>query len=274
MSRIVLLLSLTVGLPFFVLSTTGPLLQKWYSRTFHGRSPYRLSRPLERGLALGAGYVSDGLRMGFLTSVLTHALVVELRPLRPALCDLHLECGQTRQAGGTGAGPAGESVAAKTSRSTGPGRHESLVVPLGDGPFGAALGDDEPGLPGRRQRPFLWIAPLMLYLLTFIICFESDRWYRRRWAMPLAILGWRLFTAYQRREQFARGAGGRLLCGVACRLFVTASSRPEAPGARTHTVLLADCRGGRGGGILSRRLLPCFLPTTWSCTWVFSRAEP
>ena len=27
--------------------------------------------------------------------------------------------------------------------------------------------------------PFLWIAPLSIYLLTFILTFESDRWYRR-----------------------------------------------------------------------------------------------
>jgi hypothetical protein len=29
--------------------------------------------------------------------------------------------------------------------------------------------------------PFLWVLPLALYLLTFILCFESDRWYRRSW---------------------------------------------------------------------------------------------
>jgi hypothetical protein len=28
--------------------------------------------------------------------------------------------------------------------------------------------------------PFLWIAPLSLYLLTFVLAFESDRWYPRR----------------------------------------------------------------------------------------------
>ena len=27
--------------------------------------------------------------------------------------------------------------------------------------------------------PFLWVAPLSLYLLSFILCFDSDRWYRR-----------------------------------------------------------------------------------------------
>ena len=37
-----LLLAATVGLPFFVLSSTGPLLQGWFSRMHAGRSPYRL----------------------------------------------------------------------------------------------------------------------------------------------------------------------------------------------------------------------------------------
>ena len=30
------LLALTVGLPYFLLSTTGPLVQAWYARRFHG----------------------------------------------------------------------------------------------------------------------------------------------------------------------------------------------------------------------------------------------
>src|SRR5215472_5900169 len=36
------LLALTVGLPYFLLSTTGPLLQAWYARTHKGALPYRL----------------------------------------------------------------------------------------------------------------------------------------------------------------------------------------------------------------------------------------
>ena len=28
--------------------------------------------------------------------------------------------------------------------------------------------------------PFLWVLPLALYLVTFILCFDSDRWYSRR----------------------------------------------------------------------------------------------
>lgn len=41
-SRIIVLLAATVGIPFFVLSSTGPLLQGWFSRVHAGRSPYRL----------------------------------------------------------------------------------------------------------------------------------------------------------------------------------------------------------------------------------------
>ncbi|HEY2826684.1 MAG TPA: hypothetical protein VGJ04_03710, partial [Pirellulales bacterium] len=40
--RILLLLAATVGIPYFVLSTTGPLVQAWFAQTWPGRSPYRL----------------------------------------------------------------------------------------------------------------------------------------------------------------------------------------------------------------------------------------
>ncbi|MDE3167988.1 MAG: hypothetical protein KGN36_19460, partial [Acidobacteriota bacterium] len=40
--RILALLAVTVGLPYFMLSTTGPLVQAWYARRFHGAMPYRL----------------------------------------------------------------------------------------------------------------------------------------------------------------------------------------------------------------------------------------
>ncbi|GAC1644624.1 MAG: fused MFS/spermidine synthase [Candidatus Dormibacteraceae bacterium] len=52
---LVLLLSVTVGLPFFVLSTTSPLIQYWFSRTGHphARDPYFLYRASNLGSALG-----------------------------------------------------------------------------------------------------------------------------------------------------------------------------------------------------------------------------
>jgi hypothetical protein len=36
------MLAFTIGLPYFLLSTTSPLLQAWFARRFPGRNPYRL----------------------------------------------------------------------------------------------------------------------------------------------------------------------------------------------------------------------------------------
>ena len=40
--RILLLLFATIGLPYFLLSSTSPLIQAWFAREFPGSSPYRL----------------------------------------------------------------------------------------------------------------------------------------------------------------------------------------------------------------------------------------
>jgi hypothetical protein len=41
-ARILLLLAATIGLPYFLLATTTPLLQSWYWRRFRSVVPYRL----------------------------------------------------------------------------------------------------------------------------------------------------------------------------------------------------------------------------------------
>src|SRR5438876_7240684 len=40
--QILALLAATIGLPYFVLSSTGPLMQRWFCATNPGKSPYRL----------------------------------------------------------------------------------------------------------------------------------------------------------------------------------------------------------------------------------------
>ena len=41
-ARILLLLAMTIGLPYFLLSTTGPLVQAWFSRRYPDATVYRL----------------------------------------------------------------------------------------------------------------------------------------------------------------------------------------------------------------------------------------
>jgi hypothetical protein len=40
--RIIVVVAASVGLPYLILSSTGPLVQGWFSRTHAGQSPYRL----------------------------------------------------------------------------------------------------------------------------------------------------------------------------------------------------------------------------------------
>jgi len=51
--RIIGLLTATVGLPYFLLSSTSPLLQSWYSRTNGGAMPYRFFALSNAGSMLG-----------------------------------------------------------------------------------------------------------------------------------------------------------------------------------------------------------------------------
>ena len=53
--RILLLLTICVGLPYAVLSTTGPLIQAWFSRAYPGLSPYRLFSLSNMGSLIALG---------------------------------------------------------------------------------------------------------------------------------------------------------------------------------------------------------------------------
>ena len=104
--------------------------------------------------------------------------------------------------------------------------------------------------------PFLWVVPLALYLLSFIICFDSPRWYVRfPFALALiAALGGLCWALYQRQRLGPLRAGGdllrralHLLHGLP-RRALPAQARPE-PSDR----LLPDDRRGRCAGRRVRR---------------------
>ena len=184
--RILCLLAVTIGGPYVLLATTGPLLQSWFARTHPGRSPYRL-------YALS--------NVGSLTALVSYPFVIEpvltlpdqARSWSVAFAVFAVLCGLC--SGGVCRWAASRSV-------TDP------VGPVGDD----SAGDDnssppEPESPGwptvltwvaltacgsvvllatTNQMcqevsvvPFLWVLPLALYLGTFIVCFDNPRWYPR-----------------------------------------------------------------------------------------------
>jgi hypothetical protein len=115
--------------------------------------------------------------------------------------------------------------------------------------------------------PFLWLVPLALYLLTFILCFESDGWYQRSYLLgPCAVLlgfcAWGLQSSDVTLD--IKTAVPLYLAGlfVFCMFFhgELAKMRP-APRYLTLFYLMISLGGALGGmfvGLIAPRIFPSY----------------
>jgi hypothetical protein len=184
--RILLLLTGTVGLPYFALSATSPLVQAWFSRSIPGRSPYRLYALSNIGsLAALLSYpflFEPALAMGQQSALWSGAFV-----LYGALCLVSLAClwqlrhRQPPEATTDGAGAGAVAVAPNWLDWLpwiGLPACASLML----------LAATNHICQDVAVVPFLWILPLTLYLLSFIISFDHARWYiRPAWALAVLL---------------------------------------------------------------------------------------
>lgn len=240
------LLAVSLGLPYFTLSATAPLLQHWFSRTRPEVSPFRL-------YALS--------NAGSLLALLSYPAVVE--PWIP----------RSSQAFLWGAGLALYAAAcAWVATRVWKARHTAP----------ATVGSD-PATPSRTPPsqtllwvllpacasvlllavtnkicqdvaviPFLWILPLTLYLLSFIVCFEKPAWYRRgpfaaALLLSLAAAVYALFAHNSLTPpiQIAIYTAALFICCMVCHGEVY-RLRP-APAHLTAFYLLLACGGALGG---------------------------
>ncbi|HYK14404.1 MAG TPA: fused MFS/spermidine synthase [Burkholderiales bacterium] len=177
--RILGLLTLTIGLPYFILSTTSPLLQAWFARRFH-IVPYRLFAlsNLASLLALLAYPVAvEPWVTTYIQSIawsVCYALFV-------ALC-AYAAISSARAETLAAAAPAAETVAEPPPR---PLRQLTWLMLAAMASF-LLLAFTNHICQNVASLPFLWILPLSLYLATFILCFDHPRWYRRNVFLLLA----------------------------------------------------------------------------------------
>jgi SAM-dependent methyltransferase len=253
--RILVLLTATIGLQYFLLSSTGPLVQACFVRRFGGERVYRL-------FALS--------NLGSLLALLAYPLVIETVISTRA------------QAIGWSAAYVGYAVLCAAclllSVRNLPAAAQASAEPY-EAPPTLALQLLWLALAGMgtvmllsitnhitqniSSIPLLWLAPLTLYLLSFILCFEGRGWYRRRVFLPLfvaAVVGmaWALQTESGLLE--LRKAIPLYLAGlfIACMLFhgELALSRP-APRYLTRFYLMLSLGGALGGvavGLLAPRV--------------------
>jgi hypothetical protein len=179
--RIIFLTICSVGVPYFILSSTGPLVQSWFSRTLPHTSPYRL-------------YSLSNL--GSLIALLSYPFVFEpsfATPVQAILWSggfalfavLCACCAATMWRGQTAANQVNKTHAETVQDMS------SVVIPPGDLValwFGLAMLPSVLLLAITNQVcldvaviPFLWVLPLALYLVTFILAFDATGWYSRKW---------------------------------------------------------------------------------------------
>ena len=178
------LLSVSVGLPFLVVSATAPLLQQWFTRTGHpaARDPYFLYAASNLGSMLALlGYptlVEPRLPLqgpGWLTQTTLWSTGYGVLALLTALCALTL---WWKPAGATPpAPPQGPDDAADAPTEPGPGWPRRLHwIALAFVPSSLLLGATTYITTDLAAVPLLWVLPLAIYLLTFILAF--GRWPR------------------------------------------------------------------------------------------------
>jgi hypothetical protein len=170
--HVILLLVVSVGFPFLVLSTTGPLLQVWLSRAQPG-SPYRLYALSNAGSLLGLlSYPFLEERFLLLrTQALLWSGGYALFLLAYAVCAWVL---QRYSSTAHSASIAVSNAAEKPKKAI-----QALWLAFAACATAMLLATTNLICQEIAVIPLLWVLPLCVYLLTFIICFGNERWYRR-----------------------------------------------------------------------------------------------
>jgi hypothetical protein len=176
--RVIAVLAVSVGFPFLILSTTGPLLQVWVSRAQPG-SPYRLYALSNAGSLLGLlSYPFLAERFLLLrTQAWVWSVVYALFLCAYGACAWALR------------GPVSpvESPGIEISKGDEKPNKSARMIWLALAACASAmlLGTTNQICQEIAVIPLLWVLPLCVYLLTFILCFGHERWYRRSIFYPL-----------------------------------------------------------------------------------------
>jgi hypothetical protein len=260
--RILGLLLATIGLPYFLLATTGPLVQAWFARAYPLGTVYRLFALSNLASMLALISYPFAIEPWITTAVQagTWSIGYAVFALLCAATALY----SLRKS----AAPAAAVAAAAPDDGPAPSRFD-LILWLSLSAMGSwmLLAITNHVTQNIASIPFLWLVPLALYLLTFILCFESDGWYQRSYLLgPCAVLlgfcAWGLQSSDVTLD--IKTAVPLYLTGlfVFCMFFhgELAKMRP-APRYLTLFYLMISLGGALGGmfvGLIAPRIFPTY----------------
>jgi hypothetical protein len=252
---ILAVLATSVGLPYLVLCTTSPLLQRWFAADLPGRSPYRLfalsnlasmlsllAYPVAIEPSLGLHQQMLGWSLAYVALAVPFAVLALRRALRGAQAEAPLALAAAPARPALVASWVALSAAASLLLLATTGQLTQNVAPV----------------------PLLWLAPLALYLLSFILCFEGTRWYRRRAFLALAAAALPALALLPLADLEALPVAAAVPAYLLASFVVfmachgeLARLRPAAGGLTGYYlwISLGGALGGLGAGILAPRLL-------------------
>ena len=243
-----------VGLPYALLSSTSPLIQKWFSLQSNDALPYRYFALSNAGslLALFAFPLFieprfTGHQQSYFWSAAFVGFVV--------LC----ACSALLQIRNHPSVPFRSSELAS--------HHSSFVVvalwtSIAAGASAMLLIVTNLLTQNIAPMPLIWVVPLGIYLLTFILCFESKTWYRRWFFLTLVLpaLGYIATTTRLVEDDELVKIVPLLLASlfVVCMSCHGELARLQPEPARLTTFYLAIAAGGAIGGLAIALLSPRF----------------
>lgn len=253
-------LATSVGLPYLLLSSTSPLLQSWYARTSENALPYRY-------FALS--------NAGSLVALFSYPIWIEPRltghrqawTWSIAFAVFAVLCSAT--AWSARRAPA-RARAIPVDDSRDGSTRESVVFWIGLAACPSTLLLVVTNLLTQNiaPMPLLWVVPLGIYLLTFIFCFEGDRWYRRWLFLPLlfpslAVLAVASGPAHVNDKvslMLPLLSAALLVCCMACHGEL---ARLRPPAAQLTGFYLSLSIGGVLGGLFVALFAPHVFPATF-----------
>ncbi len=250
------LFALSIGLPFFALAANNPLLQAWFVRTGHpdGPDPYFL-------------YASSNI--GSFLALLSYPVLLEpMFTLRTQnliwtggyglLIVLIAACGVLLLRS-----PASAAVDTLATDSDAPAPSWSLRarwIFLAAVPSGLLIAVTAHISTDVAAAPLLWVLPLSLYLLTWVLVFQSRPLLPHQWMLtlqPVAIAGIIVLLAIGGEQNLLLTLGGHQLCffviAMACHGEL-ARTRPAAKYLTGFYVALSF--GGMVGGLFAGLIAP------------------
>ncbi len=256
--RILALMAATIGLPYFLLATTSPLVQAWFTRSYPDTSPYRLfalSNFASMLALLGYPFLFEPWfstrvqAISWSAGFALFALLILAAAWR-GLTNLH----ELIEVNTDTVEVQPPSVKIKLTWVALAGLGSVLLLAISN-----HLTQNISSI------PLMWVVPLAIYLLTFILCFDGKGWYQRKLFLPLLAvallaMAWMLadarmhFMLYWQIGVFS--AGLFIACMFCHGELVALKPHPK----HLTTFYLMVSVGGAAGSVLVGLIAPITLP--------------